>query len=105
MWEVRDSVSVRPANEAAVRVTAVDRDLAYDLRWYDESASIVPLWWLGIWERGSDELVRTEILQGPRAHSPRDLFDWLAGAAPGPLAAHRVAAVAGVVVGAPLPAT
>lgn len=98
-------MSVRPAHEAAVRVTAVDRDLAYDLRWYDESASIVPLWWLGIWERGSDELVRTEILQGPRTHSPRDLFDWLAGAAPEPLAAHLVAVVAGVVVGAPLPAT
>jgi hypothetical protein len=47
--EVCRTVAVRPREAAAVGVTSVNGDLAYDLRWYDESQSIVPLWWLGVW--------------------------------------------------------
>jgi hypothetical protein len=77
-------------HEASVRVTAAACELDYDLRWYDDRESIVPLWWLGVWERATDDLVHTEVLDGPCSVSPRDLFAWLAGAAPEPVAAHLV---------------
>ena len=70
-------MSVRPVESATVRVTAVALPLRYDLRWYDESESIVPLWWLGVWGPGADELIRTEVLQGPRRLPPSDLYEWL----------------------------
>jgi len=81
---------VRPREAAAVGVTSVNGDLAYDLRWYDGSQSIVPLWWLGVWESGTDELLRTEVLDGPCSVSPLDLFAWLAELAPDPVAVHLV---------------
>ena len=84
------NVAVRPVEAAAVRVTAAAGKFVYDLRWYDHSESIVPLWWLGVWEPATDELVHTEVLDGPSSVSPRDLFGWLGGVAPGPLAAHLV---------------
>ena len=74
----------------AVAVASATGGLTYDLRWYDGSQSIVPLWWLGVWEPGTDELVRTEILDGPCSVSPLDLHVWLAGAAPAPVAALLV---------------
>jgi hypothetical protein len=84
-------VSVRPVECAAVRVTAAALPLRYDLRWYDDTESIVPLWWLGVWGPGPDELIRTEVLQGPRRTSRRQLYDWLVGVVP-PAPAARLAA-------------
>ncbi len=98
-------MSVRPAHDAAVRVTVSSHELLYDLRWYDDSESIVPLWWLGAWERGTDELLHTGIIQGPRSLSPRALFDWLTEAAPSSLAAHLVGAVAEAVADTRQPAS
>ena len=73
-------MSVRPVDSAALRVTATALPLRYDLRWYDGSESIVPLWWLGVWGPGADDLFRTEVLQGPLGVSPGQLYDWLVGA-------------------------
>jgi len=87
-------VAVRPAPDAAVRVTVVSQDLVHDLRWYDDAASIVPLWWLGIWLRGTDQLVHTSILQGPRTLSPLALFTWLSETAPAAVAVHLVGTAA-----------
>ena len=84
-------MSVRPPESAAVRVTASALPLRYDLRWYDDTESIVPLWWLGVWGPGVDELVRTEALQGPRQESPTRLYAWLVEVVP-PVAAACLAA-------------
>ena len=56
-------MSVRPVDSAALRVTATALPLRYDLRWYDGSESIVPLWWLGVWGPGADDLFRTGVLR------------------------------------------
>lgn|GEM_PF-4726279 len=82
-------MSVRPVESAAVRVTAAALPLRYDLRWYDDTESIVPLWWLGVWGPGVDELVRTEVLQGSRLVPPADLYSWLVQVVP-PAAAARL---------------
>jgi hypothetical protein len=89
-------MSVRPVEAAALAVAANSSDLVYDVRWYDDTESVVPLWWLGVWVRGTDHLVHTEILQGPRSMSRRDLYDWLARTAPAPIASRLATeAVAG----------
>lgn len=84
-------MSVRPAECAAVRVTAAALPLRFELRWYDDTESIVPLWWLGVWGPHTDELIRTEVLQGPRHVSREALYAWLADIVPTP-AAHGLAA-------------
>lgn len=83
-------MSVRPPESAAVRVTAVDPPLRYDLRWYDDTESIVPLWWLGVWGPGVDDLVCTEVLAGSRQASSVVLRSWLIQVVPPAAAAHLV---------------
>ena len=87
-------MTVRPRETVAVAVTSATGELTYDLRRYDGSQSLVPLWWFGVWERGTDELVRTEVLDGPCSVSPLDLHAWLTGAAPDPVAALLVSMAA-----------
>ena len=84
----------RPVESAAVRVVACTPSLEYDLRWYDTTESLVPLWWLGTVERPAGELVATAVLAAGPAVSPLDLYAWLATSAPAPVASHLVASAA-----------
>ena len=87
----------RHRNPSALQVTARTPSLTYDLRWYDDSGSIVPLWWLGIEDSGDGDLVFTDVLHGDEGTDPDHLRMWLAAAVPGPMADHLVALVASVV--------
>lgn len=91
-------MSVRPAEAATIRATATTPELGYDLRWYDLSESIVPLWWLGTWVQDTGELVYTSVHQGTGHESPADLFAWLSETTPELVAKNLVAVVAASVV-------
>ncbi len=77
-------MSLESAESAAIRVTCVDLRYLYELRWYGTSDFIVPVWWLGIVDRETDQLDRTEVLH-PTSQLPGEVFRWLV-----PILGHRV---------------
>lgn len=89
-------MAARHRHPSALRVTARTPSLTYDLRWYDNSGSIVPLWWLGIEDSCDGDLVFTDVLHGDDGTAPDRLRTWLAASVPGPMADHLVALVASV---------
>lgn len=70
------TMSVEPAESAAIRVTYDQSGYLYDLRWYGASDFIVPVWWLGIVDTKTDQLDRTEVLH-PTSNLPAEVFHWL----------------------------
>ena len=70
------AMSLEPAESAAIRVTWGESGYLYDLRWYGASDFIVPVWWLGIVDLGTDQLDRTEVLH-PTSNLPGEVFRWL----------------------------
>ena len=84
-------------HRSALQVTARTPSLTYDLRWYDDSGSIVPLWWLGIEDPDDGDLVFTDVLHGDEWTAPDRLRTWLAAAVPGAVADHLVALVASMI--------
>jgi hypothetical protein len=69
-------MSVEPAESAAIRVTWGEPGYLYDLRWYGSPDFIVPVWWIGIIEKDTGELDRTDVLN-PVSELPDDVFRWL----------------------------
>ncbi len=70
------AMSLEPAESAAIRVAWDESGYRYELRWYGASDFIVPVWWLGIVELGTDQLDRTEVLH-PTSNPPGEVFRWL----------------------------
>ena len=78
-------MSLEPAESAAIRATWTDPESHYDLRWYAAADFVVPMWWIGITDHQSGELIRTEVLV-PRLDVPAEVSRWLA-----PLVGHEAA--------------
>ena len=66
---------VERAGSAAIRVTRSESGYVYDLRWYGALDFIVPVWWLGIVDRGTGDLDRTDVLH-PANEVPGEVFRW-----------------------------
>ena len=96
-------MSVRSTSWAAIRVTAPASTIGYELCWFDTTASIVPLWWLGAWRADTDELLLTEVLQAPARISPAVLVEWLRPIVGNDIAAVLAAGAADAVTALPRP--
>ncbi len=69
-------MSVEPAGSAAICVTWRDPEFLYELRWYGTDDYVIPLWWIGIVDQGTNQLDKTEVLH-PTKRVPGEVFRWL----------------------------
>jgi hypothetical protein len=68
-------MSVEKAESAAIRVIWRGPVFHYDLRWYESDDFIVPVWWIGLTQRETEELAHTDVFH-PSAVAG-DVFHWL----------------------------
>lgn len=77
-------MSLESAGTAQIRVIGDGDAQRFELRYYESTDFIVPMWWFGVTD-SSGELELTAVLSGAR-HTPADLVLWLA-----PMSGERVA--------------
>jgi hypothetical protein len=69
------TMSVEKAESAAIRVIWRGPVFHYDLRWYGSADFIVPVWWIGLTHRETEELAHTEVFHPTTVAG--DVFQWL----------------------------
>ena len=67
---------------ASIRVRARIAGFDYDLRWYDSSESLVPLWWLGAADHASGELLMTAVCEDHDTSDRVRILHWLRSVVP-----------------------
>jgi hypothetical protein len=70
-------MTLEDAESAALQVTWEDPASHYDLRWYGSPEFIVPLWWIGVTDRRTEELTTTDVIHPTDITVPVDVYRWL----------------------------